>query len=231
MTATTKFGAMGKEELRAACRAAGISYSKLNNDGMRAALAAKEEPELFAKVSAAVLAAESAADDKEIAAWNAGAATPEGPEGEEEEDECGAAPSGANPFAALFGTVEVPNFKGTVTKSSDGKVVDPTVAQPKAPPRPRVEKTPAPFVPKVIRKGYKIQKEREIRNGVKRPSDGTVCGEVWAMFDVFHAGATGLCAADLPKIADANTWNRTNVACEFYDWRKFMGIKGRQSNV
>lgn len=36
-----KFANMGKEELRAACRTAGISYGKLNNDGMRAALEAK----------------------------------------------------------------------------------------------------------------------------------------------------------------------------------------------
>lgn len=33
-----KFTNLGKEELRQACRDAGISYSKLNNDGMRAAL-------------------------------------------------------------------------------------------------------------------------------------------------------------------------------------------------
>lgn len=38
----SKFVNMGKEELRAACRTAGISYGKLNNDGMRAALEAKE---------------------------------------------------------------------------------------------------------------------------------------------------------------------------------------------
>lgn len=36
----SKFANMGKEELRAACRTAGISYGKLNNDGMRAALEA-----------------------------------------------------------------------------------------------------------------------------------------------------------------------------------------------
>ena len=228
MTATTKFDAMGKEELRAACRAAGISYSKLNNDGMRAALAAKEEPELFTKVSAAVLAAESAADDKEIAAWNAGAATPEGPEGEEEEDECGAAPSGANPFVALFGTVEVPNFKGTVTKSSDGKVVDLETNSPKAEKAvasSKVEKTPAPVIPTVSRKGYKIQKEREVRNGVKRPSEGTVCEKIWAYLDENKATAS----SKLDSIADALLWDRTTMRCQFYTWRKFNGIRGRQN--
>lgn len=39
---TKSFADMGKEELRAACRTAGISYGKLNNDGMRAALEAKQ---------------------------------------------------------------------------------------------------------------------------------------------------------------------------------------------
>jgi hypothetical protein len=39
---TKSFAEMGKEELRAACRTAGISYGKLNNEGMRAALEAKQ---------------------------------------------------------------------------------------------------------------------------------------------------------------------------------------------
>lgn len=39
----TNFDAMGKTELRAACKAAGVAYGKLNNDGMRAALATKME--------------------------------------------------------------------------------------------------------------------------------------------------------------------------------------------
>jgi hypothetical protein len=38
----SKFNEMGKVELRAACKAAGIAYGKLNNDGMRAALIALE---------------------------------------------------------------------------------------------------------------------------------------------------------------------------------------------
>lgn len=44
-TINMNFDEMGKNELRAACKAAGISYAKLNNDGMRAALkAAYAEP-------------------------------------------------------------------------------------------------------------------------------------------------------------------------------------------
>lgn len=40
----SNFDTMGKAELRAACKAAGIAYGKLNNDGMRAALKAQEAP-------------------------------------------------------------------------------------------------------------------------------------------------------------------------------------------
>lgn len=36
------FADMGKVELRAACKLAGVQYGKLNNDGMRAALEAKQ---------------------------------------------------------------------------------------------------------------------------------------------------------------------------------------------
>lgn len=71
---------------------------------------------------------------------------------------------------------------------------------------------------------YTIDKVREQRNGVKRPSAGTLCGKVWAALD----DNPGLRAKDLPALADANGWNRTNVSCEFYNWRKFHGIKGRQ---
>lgn len=38
----SKYSEMGKEELRAACRKAGVSYGKLNNDGMRKALEDKD---------------------------------------------------------------------------------------------------------------------------------------------------------------------------------------------
>lgn len=194
MTATnnTEFAAMGKEELRAACRVASISYGKLNNDGMRAALTAHY-----------------AVTEDEV------------------EDE--AVIAGPNPFAALAGKIDVPAFKGTVTKSSDGKKVDDKVEAPKAESRPRVIKPAAPFVPKVVRKDYKIQKDREVRivNGksVKRPSEGTVCGAVWAEFDKNPK----ITAGELHTLADSKGWNRTNVSCEFYTWRKFMGITGRQA--
>jgi hypothetical protein len=194
MQATDKFDAMGKTELRAACKEAGVkNYGKMNNDGMREALRALEAP---AEVQQP--------------------ATPLG-----------------NAFAQMidpkgFAEKMAQHAQNNGAKSRrvvDGKEVQAKAAPAKtSQPRARVEKTPAPFVPKVDRKGYKIEKEREERNGVKRPSAGTVCGAVWAAFDANPA----IKAGELAALADANGWNRTNVSCEFYAWRKFMGIKGRQ---
>lgn len=198
MTANTntasKFDAMGKEELRAACREAGVSYSKLNNDGMRAALVAH-----YAQ-------SEEAAEEVET---------------EVEETPT----SNGMFFAQLLGVTPVPAPAnvGNVTRVVDGKRGESKASKEKGEARARTEKPAAPAVPRVSRKGYKIQKEREERNGVKRPSEGTVCGNVWAEFDKNPE----IKAGELAALADVNGWNRTNVSCEFYAWRKFNGISGR----
>lgn len=204
MTAITntasKFDAMGKEELRAACREAGVSYSKLNNDGMRAALTAH-----YAALEVAEAPAEEVAAEEEVVHQ----------------------PARPNVFAQMLGLTPapLPVGCGAGTRVVDGKKVDPNASKAKGESRARVEKNPAPAVPRVSRKGYTIQKEREERNGVKRPSEGTVCGNVWAEFDKNPE----IKASDLAELADTNGWNRTNVSCEFYAWRKFMGIKGRSA--
>lgn len=199
MTANTasKFDAIGKEELRAAMREAGISYSKLNNDGMRAALVAH-----YAK-------AEPAAEEVEA----------------EEEVEARPTSNGMS-FAQILGMAPIPErpaHNGQVTRVVDGKKVEAKAPKAKGEPRTRSDKPAAPVVPRVSRKGYTIQKEREERNGVKRPSEGTVCGNVWAEFDKNPE----IKAGELQALSDEKGWNRTNVSCEFYAWRKFMGIKGR----
>ena len=141
------------EELRAACREAGVSYSKLNNDGMRAAL--------VAHYAVAEVVEEQA------------------------EEEVVHQPARPDVFAQMLGLTPapLPVGCGTGTRVVDGKKVDPNASKAKGESRARVEKNPAPAVPRVSRKGYTIQKEREERNGVKRPSEGTVCGNVWAEFD------------------------------------------------
>lgn len=183
---TASVASMGKEALRQAMRDAGLSYSKLNNDGMRAALVAHYTVEAEVEVEVA-------------------------------------APASVNPFANMF--APAPAVAATGTKYVDGKKVDPAapVAKEDRKPRARVEKAPAPVVPRPSLKGLKVQKEREVRNGVKRHSVGTVCDNIWLAFD---ANPT-IKAGELAALADANGWNRTNVACEFYAWRKFNGISGR----
>jgi hypothetical protein len=205
MTATaSKFDEMNKEELRAACREAGVPYGKLNNYGMRAALVMH-----YAKTDAVEEQVEA-----EVEA-----------EVEDEEVETKLA-SNSLSFAQMLGVAPMPTLptgNGPVTCVVDGKRVEAKSPKTKGEPCPRSNKPEAPVVPRVSRKGYTIQKEREERNGVKRPSEGTVCGAVWAAFDKNPE----IKAGELADLADANGWNPNNVSCEFYAWRKFMGIKGR----
>lgn len=216
MNATTNiFSDMGKEELRAACRTAGISYSKLNNDGMRAALVAHYAPSeegVHIKLTESTDAKNARLADEAL--------------------EAEPVVAGPNFFGALLGKVAPPAFTGNSIKAVDGKIVNPDSEQADAEkevraPRPKRVKTPPPVVPRASYKGLKIQKERLVQNGKKRPSVGGVCEAVWCVFDKMHAEGK-LCRADeLPAIADAHGWNRNNVTCEYYAWRKFMGIKGR----
>lgn len=78
--------------------------------------------------------------------------------------------------------------------------------------------------------GVKIEKNREERNGVKRPSVGSACRAVWDFCDA-HQAAQGAAPAvkDVKAAADTNGWNPNNASIEYYLWRKFMGIRGRQA--
>lgn len=125
--------------------------------------------------------------------------------------------SGHNPFDALMG-------KKVDLKAQNGhRVVDGR--------RQRASDAKAPQPEQTVgrSKGYRIQAEREERNGVKRPSEGTVCGAVWEQFDRRYNSKGGLNSSHLAEIAEEHNWNRNNVNCEYYAWRKFMGIKGRQA--
>lgn len=74
----------------------------------------------------------------------------------------------------------------------------------------------------------KIKKDREERNGVKRPSPGGFCAAVWDFCDEMNSGGVLPTAADVRNQADAHNWNANNASIEYYNWRKFMGIRGRQ---
>ena len=73
--------------------------------------------------------------------------------------------------------------------------------------------------------GVAIEKQRETRNGVSRPSAGGKCRAVW---DGLDAEGLDTSAKRARELADANGWDRTTTMVQFYKWRKFHGIKGRQ---
>lgn len=79
-------------------------------------------------------------------------------------------------------------------------------------PAANTKKEPAPKMP------------REESNGVKRPTAGGLCAQVWDWMDA-HPTAT---VNDAKGVAPEHGWNVNNVACEFYAWRKYHGI-GRAS--
>lgn len=169
-TQMSKFDSMGKEGLRSACREAGISYGKLNNDGMRAAL--KEKHEGLKKTE------------------TSGKAIMGG----------GHAPSGISSL--------VNQLMGANSKKKEERIV--------------------PAAAKRTSSGLKIEKSREERNGVKRPSVGGMCRAVWDALDSVVTDGKSPSAKDVKALAEKNSWNPNNASIEFYQWRRFNGITGRQ---
>lgn len=75
-------------------------------------------------------------------------------------------------------------------------------------------------------KGLKIEKDREERNGLKRPSKGGKCRMVWDECDrlVSVHGYKSPMPKELKAWAVENGQNPNNAVIEMYQWRKFMGI-------
>ena len=90
------------------------------------------------------------------------------------------------------------------------------------------EERSAPAAAKRTSSGLKIEKAREERNGIKKPSVGGQCRAVWdALDDMVEAGAQPT-AKQVKALAEERGWNPNNASIEFYQWRKFNGIRGRQ---
>lgn len=102
--------------------------------------------------------------------------------------------------------------------SSEEKVACPVAAGP-------VATTEAP----ATGKGIKIEKNREERNGVKRPSTGGMCRAVWDLLDEVREMGIMPTAKHVKTLATEHRWNQNNASIEFYQWRKFHGIRGRQA--
>lgn len=191
---SSKYDQMGKNELRAACKAAGIAYGKLNNDGMRAALAK----------------------------FDNGAALAETIVNETKTD----APAEQTPAPVVdesqLNTPEVKTLSA-LTPAEETKN-DAPVEAPAAP----VVTAPAG---KGKTAGMKIEKDREEKNGIKRPSAGGMCRAVWDALDAIKAGGTDPTAKQVTDLAVAKGWNKNNASIEFYQWRKFNGITGRSKKA
>ena len=123
--------------------------------------------------------------------------------------------------AVTTGTFE----NALVEAAADLPVVEPRVfvvpMVPVAPLPPLVPVLEAPAEARVKR----IQKDRPEANGVKRPSEGTICAQIWAWCDSVIADGGKPTAKDL-KAAKAGL-DTTTCTVQFYRWRKFNGISGR----
>lgn len=75
-------------------------------------------------------------------------------------------------------------------------------------------------------KERKIQANRPEQNGVKRPSAGTKCAQIWDWCDEVHNAGDKVTAKELKSALPA--LDATTCTVQFYRWRKFMGIQGRQ---
>lgn len=73
----------------------------------------------------------------------------------------------------------------------------------------------------------KIEKDRPEQNGVKRPSAGGLCRAVWDFCDSIHSAEAVPTVAQVKLEAEARGWNSNNASIEYYQWRKFNGIRGR----
>lgn len=220
----TNFANMGKVELRAACKAAGISYSKLNNDGMRAAL----------EVAALGAVAEFEATPAELAQQTV-----------RPQEYPVADPSTMTyheVYEALCPGCGVHLSNGLLTCDDTLPNSNQTYYEAGINNREyecmgcghQFGKESAPYVKPAAKpdahtgKGLKIQKVREERNGVKRPSAGGKCAMVWDALDAFVAEEKMQPTIAIVKdIAEDEGWNVTNATIEFYNWRKFNGISGR----
>lgn len=169
----TDFNSMGKDALRKACKTVGIAYGKLNNDGMRKALAAYEFDTMH-----------TVAEVEEKV---------------------------ANPLNTIPGVTE---FVTEQDKPME-KAVTPPVAQ------------VAVAAHKEAAKVRTIEKNREEQNGIKRPSAGTLCRAVWDALD--KLGIDTATSKDAKALAVKKGWNANNVSIEFYQWRRFHGVTGRQA--
>lgn len=78
-------------------------------------------------------------------------------------------------------------------------------------------------------KGIKIEKDRQEQNGITKPSIGGKCRAIWDACDLEYASNNVPAVKRIKEIAVENGWNVNNAVIEYYQWRKFHGLTGRQN--
>lgn len=74
-----------------------------------------------------------------------------------------------------------------------------------------------------------IEKNREERNGIKKPSLGGKCRAVWDYCDMYFGNkGTPPMPKHMKETAEEKGWNKNNAVLEMYQWRRFIGIAGRK---
>lgn len=195
------FASLGKTELRAACKAASISYSKLTNDGMRDALVAhyaKDDKVVYKDGMTQSEAHNAHCPHCDVHLSN----------GLLHRDDESYTDGGRSTGQSLWqrdGMVK--EFECMGCGGQFGPECEPYVAKAAAD---RHSGT-----------GLKIEKNREERNGIKRPSAGGKCRAIWDYLDAQVAAGT----TPTPKLvraeAESQGWNTNNAVIELYQWRKF----------
>lgn len=131
--------------------------------------------------------------------------------------------------SAVKGAIRAGYSKDDVYENEEGKFGFDIEVEQEAPTAALVPVAPAPkpeapkTKPVESKTGRKIEKDRPMQNGVKMPSAGTKCREVWD----FCASVENIDAKAVKAAAEARGWNPNNASIEYYNWRKFMGIHGR----
>ena len=92
----------------------------------------------------------------------------------------------------------------------------------------RIKAIPTHEDPKPTAK-TKVEVDPNRRNGIKRPSEGTKCRTVWDAMDTVVAKGESPSAKLARALAEVAGWNVNNTVNEFYNWRRFHGIQGREA--
>lgn len=236
-----KFTEMKQKELRAACKAAGLTgYGNATQDQMRDMLRNHQIDNMTATEAldadiADVCAVQLSPEDKQQIAAEAddrtNGALPKDSlfTGEDDDEDLSDIPpemlAAEDEFEAGMAEELAKRQAAEAAKLQadlDAEANHPMVAG-KAPVA-TVATKPA-RAPSGTSNGLKIEANRDTANGVSRPSAGGKCRAVWDMLDGIGLDAT---AKQAREQAATLGYDKTTTMVQFYRWRKFHGIAGRQ---